>query len=156
MLLDASAVNRDVRIEAGACVIGAGPAGIVLARELAALGVDVCVLESGGLEPETDTQDLAAGINIGDPYHPVDANRQRLLGGTSHLWAGWCRPLDADDYKPRSWVPDSGWPIEAAALAPYHARAHAACEISNRPNTTCRSGSAPVGPRACRFQPNAC
>ena len=46
--------GEDVRTDV--CVIGAGPAGITLARELGARGVHVCVLESGGLEIDPDVQ----------------------------------------------------------------------------------------------------
>jgi choline dehydrogenase-like flavoprotein len=89
----------------------------------------VCVLESGAFESDDATQELAAGVNIGHPYYPIDRNRQRVFGGTTNLWAGWCRPLDPHDLQNRPWIPDSGWPITHAELTAYYTRAHALCEI---------------------------
>ena len=42
------------------------------------------------------------------------------VGGTSGLWHGGLTPLDAIDFRRRSWVPHSGWPIAAEALAPFY------------------------------------
>ena len=42
-------------IEADLCIIGAGAAGITIARELIASGQNVLLLESGDLDPEGET-----------------------------------------------------------------------------------------------------
>lgn len=47
MILDASTVDRDVELDADACVVGSGCGGAVAARELAAGGMSVVVLEEG-------------------------------------------------------------------------------------------------------------
>ena len=54
--------------ETEVCILGAGAAGITLARRLASLGLDVCVLESGGADWEKPIQDLGIGESIGFPY----------------------------------------------------------------------------------------
>jgi choline dehydrogenase-like flavoprotein len=54
---------------------------------------------------------------------PLEENRLRGLGGTTGLWAGWCRPLDPIDFAHRPWVPHSGWPITWEELQPYYAQA---------------------------------
>ncbi|MYM76014.1 FAD-dependent oxidoreductase [Duganella sp. FT134W] len=129
MLIDARALPPDSTVDTTVCVIGAGPAGITLALELAAKGIDVCLLESGGLAPDPATRDLNRGISSGLPYHFADGCRSRYLGGSSNCWGGWCRALDPWDFAVRPWVPHSGWPLDAATLAPYYLRAHAVLKL---------------------------
>jgi choline dehydrogenase-like flavoprotein len=129
VFLDARQLPADQTIETGVCIVGAGAAGITLACALAGGPLDVCMVESGGFDLEPLTQSLYAAENIGLPYFPLDANRQRSFGGSTNLWAGWCRPLDAIDFTPRAWVPQSGWPIAAQELASYYQRAHDLCEL---------------------------
>ena len=52
MLSDAGELASDQLIEADVCVVGAGPAGITVARELIGSDVRVCLLESGGRDIE--------------------------------------------------------------------------------------------------------
>ena len=129
MFVDARQLPAEAIVETGVCIVGAGAAGITLACELARRHVDVCVVESGGFAPDASTQSLYEAENAGLSYFPLDANRQRSYGGSTNLWAGWCRPLDAFDLAPRAWVPHSGWPISASELRPYYQRAHTVCEL---------------------------
>jgi choline dehydrogenase-like flavoprotein len=103
------------------CVVGSGPAGITLARRLASQGLDVALMEGGGLELDARSQALYEGALTGLPYYPLDAARLRYFGGTSNHWAGWCRALLPSAFETRPGVPLSGWPISAADLAPYSA-----------------------------------
>ena len=65
------------------CIVGAGPAGITLALELADKGVDVVLLEGGGMAPpEPEGLDLYRGEVNGRQY-PLRASRLRYFGGTS-------------------------------------------------------------------------
>ena len=48
MLLNARDVPQGTLLEAQACVIGAGPAGIAVALSLAKAGVEVILVEAGG------------------------------------------------------------------------------------------------------------
>src|SRR5215210_7558054 len=116
-------------LDAEICVVGAGAAGITLARELAGSGRDVLLVESGGLELDTDTNALAEGENVGLTYVPLETARVRMFGGTTNHWTGWCTPLRPIDLRPRPWIPLSGWPIEYGDLLPYYARAQAYCEL---------------------------
>jgi choline dehydrogenase-like flavoprotein len=101
------------------CVIGAGPAGITLARALADRGLDVALMEAGGLEWSPESQDVYVGENAGLDYYPLDAARLRFFGGTSFHWNGYSRPLDAADFEPRLQNPPSGWPIGRAEFDPF-------------------------------------
>jgi choline dehydrogenase-like flavoprotein len=129
MLLDAKQVASGTTLEGDVCVIGAGAAGITLSRALAAKGRNVLLLESGGFEPDADTQALYRGKAVGLPIDPkedfgLDAPRLRFFGGTTNHWAGFCRPFPELDFQPRSYVPRSGWPIARADLDPHYAGAH--------------------------------
>ncbi len=115
-------------LSADLCIIGAGAAGIAIAREFAGSGTQVIVLESGGFEFEQDTQDLYDGENVGLPYRLTE-NRLRFLGGTTNHWGGLCAPLDEIDFRARPWVPDSGWPITGADLQPFYERANPICQV---------------------------
>lgn len=110
-------------VETDVCIVGAGPAGITIATELAASGIDVCLLESGGFEQDPATQSLYDGTISGLPYTPLPAARVRYFGGTTNHWSGWCRPLDPIDFQHRDWVPYSGWPIGYSDLESYYTRA---------------------------------
>ncbi len=101
------------------CIIGAGPAGITLARRLAARGLAVALMEGGGLEWSEQSQALYAGESVGLASPDLDVVRVRCLGGSSGHWNGLCRAFEAADMRPRPQSPLSGWPIDKADLDPY-------------------------------------
>jgi choline dehydrogenase-like flavoprotein len=129
MFVDARAVTSDTEITADLCIIGAGAAGITLARALAGTGMRVCLLESGDLNFRWDTQGLYSGRNVGLPYFELDVCQARYFGGNTNAWGGWCRPLDPIDLAPRPWMELSGWPVSRAELEPYYREAYAVCEL---------------------------
>jgi choline dehydrogenase-like flavoprotein len=140
MLIDARTLPSGETIETEVCIVGAGPAGVSLARELAGQDFRVCLLETGGLEPNDDIQALAAGEGetIGDRYYPEAIYmRHREFGGTAHRWqidiGNKVRgvrhvPLDAIDFEKRDGVPYSGWPFSKSHLDPFYERAQAVCQ----------------------------
>ncbi|WP_027136119.1 FAD-dependent oxidoreductase [Geminicoccus roseus] len=123
MIVDARSLSDGTRIEADHVVVGGGPAGIVLAMELAGRGLDVCLLEAGGLGHDRAAQALAGGTVIGDPYPPLRDTRLVALGGASQVWAGWCRALDPVDFAACPQLGRPGWPIDREALMPFYRRA---------------------------------
>ncbi len=107
------------------CVIGAGPAGITLALDLAERGLSVTLLESGRFKADAATQALNAGEVADAQLHsPPDRYRLRQLGGASAIWGGRCMPMDALDFQARPQVPLSGWPIGLEDLLPFYERAN--------------------------------
>lgn len=122
MFIDTRRVDEKSSFEATVCIIGGGIAGITLALEMEKMGVETCLLESGGFDPDDATRDLYRGEDIGLPYHFSDGCRGRFLGGSSNCWGGWCRPLDAWDFEKREWIPYSGWPFKLSELEPYYQR----------------------------------
>lgn len=128
LLLDARDLANNAVIEADVCIAGAGAAGITIARELMTSGLRVVVLESGDLSASPETQDLYDGSVDGRDY-PLTESRLRYFGGSTNHWRGWCRPLDADDFQARSWLPRSGWPLSREQLDPFYAPAKSLCQI---------------------------
>ena len=128
--IDARRLDEGAVLEADVCVVGAGAAGIVLARSLGNAGLRVCLLESGGIERSERHQRLYHGERIGHPYPPLQRTRLRYFGGTTNHWAGWCRPPRAEDFAARPWIADSGWPIGLETLAPYLVDAQRLCELT--------------------------
>lgn len=138
MMIDARSLPPDEVLKTQVCIIGAGPAGITLAREFANQSFQVCLVESGGLDYDPDTQDLTEGVSIGDRYPDLRESRRRQFGGTSHCWgapnshqeSGFrCLPLDEIDFEQRDWLPHSGWPFTKADLDPFYEQAQRVCQI---------------------------
>jgi choline dehydrogenase-like flavoprotein len=128
-LRDARALENGAVIESDLCIVGAGAAGISIARAFASTSARVCLLEGGGLELEEATQELYKGKSVGMPYYDLDICRLRYFGGTTNHWEGRCRPLDAIDFEARDWVPHSGWPITRADLDPFYLQAQELCQL---------------------------
>lgn len=112
------------------CVIGAGAAGITLALEFAKnRQFQILVLEAGGLHYDKSMQALLDGDRVGDKHPQLKRARLAALGGSTQLWAGWCRPLDPYDFEHKDWVPNSGWPFSFQELEPYYRRANEVCGL---------------------------
>lgn len=131
MFLDARQVPSNTTLEADVIIIGAGAAGITIAREMIGTARKVIILESGGMEMAPAEQSLNAGENVGLEYPALETGRSRYFGGGTNCWGGWCRPLEEIDFKKRDWVPHSGWPFERSVLMPFYARAHEMCNVGS-------------------------
>jgi choline dehydrogenase-like flavoprotein len=140
MLIDARTLPSDEPIETDVCIVGAGPAGITMAREWIGRDFRVCLLESGGLELDPATQTLSQGKIISRDRYPKDemeAGRQRKFGGASNLWhinlgditGVRHTPMDPIDFIERDCLPYSGWAFGFADLEPYYHRAHQVCQL---------------------------
>ena len=112
------------KLRSDICIVGTGPAGITLARQLIDSGLEVIILESGDFNFDPDIQKLYAGDIVENlPPVPLDVSRLRYFGGTSNHWDGSCGPLDHMDFRARDWVPNSGWPMTRDELEPYYKKA---------------------------------
>src|SRR5215471_16682213 len=92
------------------CVCGTGPAGITIARKLAAYGKKVLLLEAGGLSYSDQSQEHYGGKNVGRTYWLKDL-RLRYLGGSSNHWGGLCCLQDPITFEPHDDHGLPGWPI---------------------------------------------
>ena len=97
-------------------IIGSGPAGMSAALTIANKSAyNIAVIESGDLDYNASIYKLSEVTAEGRfraGYYPKHA--QRLFGGTSSVWAGFCTTLEE-----RSFLNDE-WPISYQDIAPYY------------------------------------
>lgn len=123
MLIDLRNLDDGAHFQAPMCILGAGVAGLTLARRLLDQGWPVLLVESGGADYEGAVQALAEGRVVGQPYYDLDCVNLRMLGGTTAIWGGRCAQLDPIDFRDRPWVPHSGWPFGHEELQGYYGQA---------------------------------
>ena len=134
MFTDARSIAAESTLRADICIVGAGIAGISIAREFVGRSESVVLLEGGGLEftkslrnlptilrrHALGEQALARGVNAGQPYYPLRFTRARAFGGSSRAWHEerglHAHPLDAVDFETRDGLPEHAWPIDLAQL----------------------------------------
>jgi choline dehydrogenase-like flavoprotein len=137
MELDAKRFTEGAMLDTDICIVGGGPAGLVLASELVDRQCDVILLESGGSRAEPEILALNVGVATGDVYAGLGATRHRQVGGTTHLWNSAARgaigakyvPLDAADFRARPALDHSGWPFELSELRADYERAQRICGL---------------------------
>ncbi len=162
---DARRMDAGEVIRADVCVVGAGAAGLAIAREFAGSDARVVLIESGDLAFRHSTQFLYIGECSGIAASPTVHSRFRQFGGSITRWAGQCRPLDAIDFEPRDGLPGSGWPFGLDHLEPFYRRAHELCDLGPydyRPEAVATAlapmlpiDSAELATRVFRFSPPA-
>lgn len=143
MECDAAQVSSGKTISTEFCIIGGGPAGLVVAAELCRLGHEVTLVESGwpagsAATLEVAAQELNDGESVGEAYAGLRATRHRGVGGTTLKWntpaAGGSGakylPLDEWDFRNRWPEAADGWPFTRDELAPWMRRAELAAGIA--------------------------
>ena len=106
-------------ISAPICIVGAGLAGLLIARRLANAGQRVIVVESGG---DLATDDANRLNEIDDPtarYTRATTGRHRGLGGTSSRWGGRMIPISENDTSERPYISAPAWPFPLGDLTKY-------------------------------------
>jgi choline dehydrogenase-like flavoprotein len=127
--LDARNIESGAKFDFDLCIIGAGAAGITIAREFAKTTLRVCLLESGGLHSDPAVDHLSEIDDIGRLPGKEGLKRLRYFGGTTNIWGGHCTPLEPDDFRKNDWIAYSGWPYDYNELHPYYIRAHDVLEL---------------------------
>jgi choline dehydrogenase-like flavoprotein len=142
---DLASLPDDRTLDADLVIIGAGMAGLTLARELAGGDLRVLMLESGILELDDRYRELnrvesrenayfeplgafrrkyhSNNCPVWDPEIEPYGMRLRAFGGSSAYWGGKVATFERIDFAQRDWVPNSGWPLSYDELSPYFARA---------------------------------
>ncbi|USZ69694.1 GMC family oxidoreductase [Halorussus salilacus] len=129
-------MDRSPSERADVCVVGAGPAGALVAHRLANAGRDVVVLEAGkrfdfgdrerrmerAIRPAHDhlsVWDMGGErdeyTSAGERFYPLNSARVKGVGGTTLHWQGMVMRFHESDFEE--------WPIEYGDLQPYYAEA---------------------------------
>ncbi len=133
-ILDAYTLESGTKLVAPVVIVGAGAAGITLARALAARGLDCLLVEGGGLRPDERTQTLHEVVAVGHPLRPGYVNRAREFGGSCNLWAGRSMRLTSFDVGLRPWVAPLAWPIPITVIESHLAEAARILELPDPSN----------------------
>jgi len=132
MIQDADDIVRGAVLQASICIVGAGPAGITLAMELARSGQSILLIESGDLVRNDRQQELNAGEVVDAALHsPPDKYRERRFGGSTSIWGGRCVPFDPIDFESRPWIDNAAWPIGFAEVEQHYSGANVLCEAGD-------------------------
>ncbi|MGN6473688.1 MAG: GMC oxidoreductase [Mycobacteriales bacterium] len=124
MIDDLASFGAEARFAADLAVVGAGPAGIVVALEAARRGLDVVLLESGTEDYNEPAQSLSEAAEWDRSRHaPMSMAVRRQLGGTSVTWGGRCVPFDPVDFTPRPIAGSVRWPVTYDEIRGYFGRA---------------------------------
>ncbi|MFB6073430.1 MAG: GMC family oxidoreductase [Haloarculaceae archaeon] len=142
-------MERTPSDRADVCVVGAGPAGSLIAHRLAAAGHAVVVLEAG---PRFDDADFERRMErsirpgeedvwgmggkrdaysaSGERSYPLNAARVKGVGGSTLHWQGMVMRLHEADFAGTHANEDPAWPLEYADLRPYYAEAERALGVA--------------------------
>lgn len=135
MLTDILELNEQTKLRSQVVVIGSGIAGSELATFLARHGREVILIESGRDRFEPAIQALNDVVFLGKRHRELNPNtyyhqylppelrgvsRVRQFGGTSNVWTGKWKYLQPWDFAGRSWVANSGWPIQFEDLLEHY------------------------------------
>jgi choline dehydrogenase-like flavoprotein len=129
MIADMNQLDLQASYNADVCIIGAGAAGISMAREFLGTSYSVIVLEAGGPQFEPASQEPYKSEVVGLKHTGIHNGRARVLGGTTTMWAGQVLPLFDLDFAERDWVPHSGWPVDFREIRTFYNRAERVMQV---------------------------
>lgn len=117
-LINLNNLKKENRVKAKVCIVGTGPGGGVLAKDLVRRGIDVVMLEKGNLDYNSKIDDQLNRVSLEDSFIS-NYGFSSQLGGSSNLWAGRVAKFDPEDFKraDRNFI---GWPIEISELDHYY------------------------------------
>ena len=109
------------------CVVGSGPAGTILACELADHGIRTLLVEGGPLPGDRP--------RYKPNQYPIELTRFLGAGGTSNLWSGSCPRFQPFDFSPANpYVSaDAPWPITYEDIEPYYQKAERELQVEGGP-----------------------
>jgi choline dehydrogenase-like flavoprotein len=120
MHIDLDRQVAETTYRSAVCIIGGGIAGLSLATRLAGRGVDVHLLEAGGLHEEERSQGLYYTEMAAECHRGSNDGRFRTFGGSSTQWGGQILPFTDDVFSPKPGLPNLAWPITEDELTPYY------------------------------------
>ena len=132
MQIDLDLVSDRIQFESKVCVVGAGIAGLLLARHLARHGIDVHLVEAGGRSLEARSQEFYNVQMEGRHHDGATGGRFRVFGGSSTRWGGQLLPYTPDIFNPPAGTPSVAWPLTTADVEPFYAAVQEIMQISQR------------------------
>jgi choline dehydrogenase-like flavoprotein len=146
------AANRQPSDRADVCIVGAGPAGGLVADRLASEGYDVVVLEAGPRFDDSEREQRMersirpahgpdsvwemggprdAYASTGERHYPLNAARVKGVGGSTLHWQGMVMRLHEQDFRLESETGvGADWPVSYDDLRPYYADAEQALGVA--------------------------
>ena len=160
-------MEREPVAGADVCVVGAGPAGALVASSLASDGHTVVVLEAGrrfdfserpgqmerAIRPGDDGDIWEMGgerdafSTTGEQFYPLNVARVKGVGGSTLHWQGMVMRMHPADFDGGHDNADPAWPISYADLRPYYAEAETALGVAgdaDNPYAPARDGPYPM------------
>jgi len=113
------------------CIVGSGPAGSILAKNLAEKGFQTILVEAGSLDGKNIKQPCFDKINI-DKNYQINLNSSYQIGGASNLWSGKMHSLDEIDFVKKSYIKNCTWPFKKTKLAFYYKKASKILSLPNK------------------------
>ncbi|MEK7469135.1 MAG: GMC family oxidoreductase [Planctomycetota bacterium] len=98
-----------LEVKCSVAIVGAGAAGIYLGVQLASRGVEVVLLEAGGLVCGTAAEVGFEALFPGDTYRGATEGRAFGLGGTTSRWGGLLIPHSNGDSRDPKNLNRSAW-----------------------------------------------
>lgn len=130
MIIDARTLGQDIVTDV--CVIGSGAAGVSATLRLAAQGLDVVLLEAGGLSwSKAEQAHFVGEVADADRQPRLDLYRQRQFGGTTTVWGGRSAPYDEHEMVDRAYCGIDGWPLAPNALTEHLAVAQELLDLGD-------------------------
>ena len=121
MIKNINKINYKKIIYGDICLIGSGPASLSILENLKKTNLKIILIPGGKFNFDKKNQYLYKGVvNNGSYHEQLIKNRFREFGGSGNYWGGRCVPLDHLDFKKRSWIKNSGWPINYSEIIKYY------------------------------------
>lgn len=130
MIVDLDDYENNATIATDICIVGAGVAGLTIAREFLDSGVNVLIVESGGKRDESRTQRLYESDVVGLPHEGIHNGRFRIFGGSSTRWGAQLMTFESLDFSERMHVGCSAWPISHQTVREHYRRAEAVLAVN--------------------------
>ena len=104
-------------IQPSVCIIGAGAAGLTLAKTLAARSCRVVVIEAGVADRSTSFEGQSRVDIVGTPHRGIDLGRFRGWGGSTTRWGGQLWAWEPYEFEQRTRLGIEAWPIAFQEIA---------------------------------------
>ena len=140
MVKSPNSVPKNEVIQTHVCIVGAGAAGITLARAFIDQAFEVCLLESGSMGPARKTRSPFDGYKYWTFLSALTLHARAMFRWYyRYLESGRCEELEELDFETRPWIPHSGWPFPKLVFNPFTLAREPF--VSYRPMPTTKGGN---------------